>query len=1080
MQREGQEGGQRGDQEGDQERSGGHEGESGQSETSEGEGSGGRDGESGRESSGSGGAAGGAASREAASADAASMHSAESEHAESEHAESVRAESVHSADGSDGSDGSVASSSASTPPTLKYSRLNLPPPLFSPDPLSTCTFHDAVFIFATHSGLLHVTRPDMTPVRTFKAHRALVLSVYTDGSFFASALMDGTVVIGLLADAADIVAFDFKRPVHAVVLDRNYRSARSFVTGGMGGRVVRLLRNWLGQRADVVLDAGNGLPIVGIFQLDDVLFWMNDAGIAVYHTPTRTRVTTLARPPGLPRADLYWPRVHFPEVDRVVIGWGSHVWLLRVGAAAAEPPASSARSARSARIAMPSLATILFRSPQRVVEVEHVLEVAGSLVAGISFKDDLCMVLTYEPPSGGEWHNPELKLINPATGEVAFDEEIGMRAAHLGLNDYTLGTHIGDALPRYFIISAKDAVVAQQTLLEDHLEWLVAHERYYDAWRMSEHLVGEGRRMELGVAHLDALVGKLRWVEAAEFLGVLLGGGGEAVGGGDEAVGTDGSVSISGDRGSIGSTTSVCDRIGPKGHKGSVDSSLGDGDAGRVAAAAGAAGAGTARASQWSSWASIFIDSDHIAELTPVIPRRPCGLPSRIYTAVLRYWLSRDPATAVALLSELDPDMLDVRAVAAAIEERLEAHPDAALRRGLVDLYVRAHEPARAVAHLLALNDAHLVQFLARHHLLPQFEAALPRAIEAAVGGRMALAPPGALRGELAAVVAVLVAHRHELAPRRVLALMPPRLDYVSHLYLEQLSAADEFAARPFGNERIELCVQYDRGALLGLLTAAAPGQRAPPYDLGRAIELCERHELTEELVYLLGRAGQTRRALMLIIDKLADPAKAIRFARHHNDEETWRVLLDYLMQKPAFIRALIELADDHLSPFYDAVLIIERIPPDVAVEGLRAAVTKILGSNELSLVVSQLVLKVVYREAEHVSTTFRAQRLRGVPVDPEGADAVLQFKTAVVYAPAASAQSAAQLAAQSVATATATATAEAPAQAPASTPAVAVATLPDYLGDDAVALEPPAAYSTLAAKVAHLERIRHAATLAR
>ena len=68
------------------------------------------------------------------------------------------------------------------PPTLKYTRLNkLPANFFVKDPVSTSTFHETVFIFATHSGIIHICKPNFETIRTFKAHRASVLSVFKIG-----------------------------------------------------------------------------------------------------------------------------------------------------------------------------------------------------------------------------------------------------------------------------------------------------------------------------------------------------------------------------------------------------------------------------------------------------------------------------------------------------------------------------------------------------------------------------------------------------------------------------------------------------------------------------------------------------------------------------------------------------------------------------------------------------------------------------------------------------------------------------------------------------------------------------------
>ena len=160
------------------------------------------------------------------------------------------------------------------PPLLKYTRLNqLPPNFFKKDPISASVFHDNVFAFGTHSGLILLTNPDFSVIRTFKAHRASILSLYTDGVWFASGSMDGTIVIGSVADGNDIMMFDYKRPIHAVILDKNYQRTRAFICGGMSGRVVYSSKNWLDQRVETVLDQDKG-PIVAIQMIDDLVLWM--------------------------------------------------------------------------------------------------------------------------------------------------------------------------------------------------------------------------------------------------------------------------------------------------------------------------------------------------------------------------------------------------------------------------------------------------------------------------------------------------------------------------------------------------------------------------------------------------------------------------------------------------------------------------------------------------------------------------------------------------------------------------------------------------------------------------------------
>lgn len=237
----------------------------------------------------------------------------------------------------------------------------LPQNFFNRDPISACNFYETVFIFATHSGIIHITKPDFTTIRTFKAHRASILSIYTDGHYFATGSMDGTVVIGSVSDEKDIIAYDFKRPIHAVVLDANYAKSRSFVSGGMSGKVLFSSKNWLGQRTDLVLDENNG-PIVCIQQMDDLLLWMNDIGIVIYQISRKQKILTIDKSKDSPRSDIYWPRVHFPETDRILIAWANRIWSLRVSIGKSNDVSEPSSSSKS-RI-LPSTASISFRTIQ--------------------------------------------------------------------------------------------------------------------------------------------------------------------------------------------------------------------------------------------------------------------------------------------------------------------------------------------------------------------------------------------------------------------------------------------------------------------------------------------------------------------------------------------------------------------------------------------------------------------------------------------------------------------------------------------------------------------------------------------
>lgn len=64
---------------------------------------------------------------------------------------------------------------------------------------------------------------------------------------------------------------------------------------------------------------------------------------------------------------------------------------------------------------------------------------------------------------------------------------------------------------------------------------------------------------------------------------------------------------------------------------------------------------------------------------------------------------------------------------------------------------------------------------------------------------------------------------------------------------------------------QVELTADYDRARLMGFLVASQA------YGLEAAAQLCEARGLVPEQVFVLGRMGNAREALGLIISRLAD-----------------------------------------------------------------------------------------------------------------------------------------------------------------------------------------------------------------
>lgn len=57
-------------------------------------------------------------------------------------------------------------------------------------------------------------------------------------------------------------------------------------------------------------------------------------------------------------------------------------------------------------------------------------------------------------------------------------------------------------------------------------------------------------------------------------------------------------------------------------------------------------------------------------------------------------------------------------------------------------------------------------------------------------------------------------------------------------------------------------------------------------------------------MVFILGRMGNNKRALGLIIERLGDVERAIDFAKEQDDADLWEDLVSYSLDKPGKVVA--------------------------------------------------------------------------------------------------------------------------------------------------------------------------------
>ncbi|QHN98588.1 uncharacterized protein DS421_13g390830 [Arachis hypogaea] len=168
-------------------------------------------------------------------------------------------------------------------------------------------------------------------------------------------------------------------------------------------------------------------------------------------------------------------------------------------------------------------------------------------------------------------------------------------------------------------------------------------------------------------------------------------------------------------------------------------------------------------------------------------------------------------------------------------------------------------------------------------------------------------------------------------------------------------------------NADVELYADYDPKMLLPFLHSSQH------YTLEKAYEICTKKELLKEQVFILGRMGNSKQALAVIINKLGDIKEAVEFVTMQNDDELWEELIKQCIDKPEMVGMLLEHTVGNLDPLY----IVNKVPNGLEIPRLRDRLVKIItdyrtetslrhGCNDILKADCVNLLIKYYKEARH------------------------------------------------------------------------------------------------------------------
>ena len=415
---------------------------------------------------------------------------------------------------------------------------------------------------------------------------------------------------------------------------------------------------------------------------------------------------------------------------------------------------------------------------------------------------------------------------------------------------------------------------------------------------------------------------------------------------------------------------------------------------------------------RWEHWVWVFIKNKRFDEITGSIPTFQISppLPPLIYEMVLGHYVSEDRRRFQQLIDAWPTDLFDIANISATVEDQLDPETTArdstdwqVLTECLAKLYLAEGRHADAMKCYIRLQDADTALTMIKDfHLMDAIADDVPGLVLLRIAKQQLSSPsPTELEDLSSDPIRLLVDEAtHGVVPPDIVMRQLDELQYriFQYFYLKALwrgegsfhedtvgpkvghsaaaknLAADEgkIVVEDFADQAVVLFADHDRELLMEFL------QSSTAYAFDKATRECESRHFVPELVYLLSKTGQMKKALFLIIDELRDVVKAINFAKEQDDQDLWDDLLEYSMSRPAFISGLLAEVGTSINP----IKLVRRIPSGLEIEGLREGLKKMIREYDLQDSISSGVAKVLQSEVAVGMETLRKGRERGIKFD--------------------------------------------------------------------------------------------------
>jgi vacuolar protein sorting-associated protein 41 len=366
----------------------------------------------------------------------------------------------------------------------------------------------------------------------------------------------------------------------------------------------------------------------------------------------------------------------------------------------------------------------------------------------------------------------------------------------------------------------------------------------------------------------------------------------------------------------------------------------------------------------WENWVYKFEEKNSLRAIAAYVPTRSPQLSSKLYEIILSAFVDEDAAGFLKLIEKWPPAVYKLAHIVTKVSHALEKERDQQRQKDLtlalskLFIFDRQYDKALDLYLRLGLDAFDLIN----QHGLEHFPS---------IGQRVL----SFMRLSAEKATQLLSANIRWIPVEHVVKQLEPeprlQLKYLHQLFLDK--RGDEI--KQFYDLQITLYAEHDVDNLAEFLEKSTTLSIT---NLDRALELCSKKKLWSEMVWILGKMGNTQEALELMIDKVGDVKQAIEFVQKQDDPELWDDLIKRSITNPVFVSGLLENVGTHINP----LTLIDKIPRGMEIIGLRDRLVKIIYDYNLQTTLKEGCTEVLKADCKFLADKLIMGLRRGMKVD--------------------------------------------------------------------------------------------------